>query len=138
MPVKIRTFLLTGIITAIFYHVTFAEPIIATSRNGRINENVSYEALDVKRGSYRSSRHGLVYSCSFTGKILSTSHDEGRNLTIRFTGLNNFKEELWKTSVTIQSLPPFGAHEFSEKITCRERDPFYWKIEFFEGQPLEE
>ena len=129
-------FLLAGLMIAALYKTAAAEPVIVSTRSGRINEHYSYEALEVKRGSYNSPEHGRVYTCMFTGAIVSTTHDEARNLTIRFTAFNNFMEQLWETSITVQSLPPFGTHEFSQKITCRERDPFYWKIEIFEGRPL--
>jgi len=128
--------LLTCLSVTMLSRTAAAEPVIVSSRNGRINEAFSYESLEVKRGSYDSPEHGRVYSCIFTGAIVSTTHDEAPNLTVRFTAFNNFMEQLWETSVTIQSLPPFGTHEFSQKITCRERDPFYWKIEVFEGHPL--
>ena len=140
MTVRVTTticILLAGLTVSVLDRAAAVEPIIASSRNGRINENYSYDALAVKQGAYNSPQHGRVYSCIFTGAIVSTTHDEARNLTIRFTALNNFKEDMWETSIYIQSLPAFGRYEFSRKITCQEREPFYWKIELFEGNPLE-
>jgi hypothetical protein len=108
----------------------------STSLQAVTNENYSYEELEVKRGGYQSRKHGgRVSSCSFTGRINSTTHTEKRNVTIIFTAFNNFSEKLWTVSVPVKSLPPFGYQEFSEKISCQERDPFYWEIEVIEEEP---
>ncbi|MEW6080177.1 MAG: hypothetical protein AB1724_20390 [Thermodesulfobacteriota bacterium] len=112
------------------------QSVTTSSTSGRINEHYSYEGLEVNRGSYQSRKYGgRVFSCTFTGKINSTTHTEKRNVKIIFTALNNFKEPLWETTISINALPAFGTHEFSEKITCQERDPFFWEIAVIEAEP---
>jgi hypothetical protein len=136
MKIKAKIFILlflAGVAATIFVPTAPAQPITVSASSGRINENYSYEGLEVKRGSYESRKYGgRVYSCSFIGRIISTAHTERHNVTFRFTAFNNFREKLWDTSVRIKSLPSFGTQEFSQKITCQERDPFYWEIEVIE------
>ncbi len=122
-------FLLIAITAAALVQTAQAQIFSHFSRSGRINEDFSYEGLEIRRGSYVSSRYGgRVYSCKFTGEIVSTASEARRNVTIRFTALNIFDEKLWEASVHIKSLPAFGTHEFSNKITCQENDPYKWKI----------
>lgn len=100
---------------------------------GWINENVSYEDLEVKRGTVNSSRHGRVRSCVFSGKIVSTSTEQRKNVTITFYAINVFNETMWESVVHIESLPPLASHEFRNKISCEDKDPYRWEIKVVES-----
>ena len=127
--------LLTGVAVAAFVASAPAEPVSVFNRSGRINHDFAYEDLDVKLGSYTDTRQGRVYSCAFKGKIVNTTYQEQKNVTIKFTAFNGSDEKMWESSVYIDSLPRDESRKFSNPIPCQsEEDPYRWTIEVIEGQ----
>ena len=105
---------------------------IGHASSGWINENYSFESLELKGGTVVSPQYGRVYSCIFRGKIISTANSERENVTITFYAINVFDEVLWESSVHINSLPPFESYEFSNKISCQEKEPYKWRFKVVE------
>ena len=129
MKLWIKHYICFVIIVAATTCWALVDAVCAQASGGWINENYSCEDLEIKRGIVYSTRHGRVHSCVFSGKIVSTSIDEQQNVSITFHAFNVFNEQLWESTVHIQSLPPLGSHKFSNKISCTAKDPYRWKIE---------
>ena len=115
--------ILIGMTAALLWGIL---PAHALTSRGWINEDYSYENLQLRRGFVHSTRHGRSHSCVLRGKIISTSHIERQNVTITFYAFNIFNEQIWETTVHIKSLPPFESHKFSQKISCKNKEPYKW------------
>jgi len=123
--------ILIGVAVALWSRIT---PAHALTSRGWINEDYSYENLQLRRGIVHSTRHGRVHSCVFRGKIVSTSGSKRQNVTITFYAFNIFNEQMWESSIHIKSLPPFESHKFSKKISCQDKEPYKWKFKVVESQ----
>ncbi len=107
---------------------------IGHASSGWIDENYSFEGLELKGGTVVSPQYGRARACVLTGKIISTAISERKNVTITFYAINVFDEVLWESSVHINSLPAFASYEFSNKISCQEKEPYKWRFKVDEEQ----
>lgn len=122
--------LLMGMAAVLLVHIA---PAHAFTSSGWINENYSFEDLELRRGIVNSTRHGRVHSCILRGEIVSTSGSERQNVTISFYAINIFDEQIWESSVQIKSLPPYESYKFSKKISCQDKEPYKWRFKVSES-----
>ncbi len=123
--------ILIGLAAASLVHIA---PAHAFTSSGYIDENYSFEGMELRRGIIQSTRpRGRFHSCVLRGKIISTVGKERQNVNITFYAINIFDEQIWEASVHIKSLPPYESHEFSKKISCQDKKPYKWRFKVNEN-----
>ena len=95
-------------------------------RGGDINENYSYENLELEEKGKNKKR------CYLRGTIINNSGEQKKKVRIIFHALNIHGELLWKLKVNISKIDQYGKFEFRKKISakkCDEQKPDRWRFE---------
>ena len=93
---------------------------------GRINENYSYDNLRIEKVEAKGRGKDKHY---LEGTIINETDRRVEDVRIKFYAMTIHDKTLWRVTVKVDFIDPYGKFQFSKKIKrYKEETPYKWEF----------